>query len=85
MKGLGTVHMLKGSSSFMNYWVNDTYIGENLWHKAGEFTNREPSKHKLVMDAIHNGDCISVVNPGSFTNIFVRTGYHLEGMKVVHD
>ena len=85
MKGLGTVHMLKGSSSFMNYWVNDTYIGENLWHKAGEFTNREPSKHKLVMDAIHNGDCVSVVNPGSFTNIFVRTGYHLEGMKVVHD
>ena len=85
MKGLGTVHMLKGSSSFMNYWVNDTYIGESLWHKAGEFTNREPSKHKLVMDAIHNGDCVSVVNPGSFTNIFVRTGYHLEGMKVVHD
>ena len=85
MKGLGTVHMLKGSSSFMNYWVNDTYIGESLWHKAGEFTNREPSKHKLVIDAIHNGDCVSVVNPGSFTNIFVRTGYHLEGMKVVRD
>ena len=77
--------MLKDSSSFMNYWVHDTYIGENLWHKAGEFTNREPSKHKFVMDAIHNGDCVSVVNPGSFTNIFVRTGYHLEGMKVVHD
>ena len=85
MKGLGIVHMLKGSSSFMNYWINDTYIGENLWHKAGEFTNREPSKHKLVMEAIRNNDCVSVVNPGSFTNIFVRTGYHLEGMKVVKD
>jgi len=52
---------------------------------VAEFKNREPSKHKYVMEAIHNGDCISVYNPGSFTNIFVRTGYHLDGMKVVED
>lgn len=83
MKDLGEVHMLKGGSSFMNYWINDTYIGDKLWHKAGDYKNREPAKHSLVMKAMRDGNCICVKNPGSYTNIFVRTGYHLEGMKVV--
>ena len=77
--------MLNGAKSFVNFWLNDVYIGDKLWHHAGDFANREPAKHKLVMDAIHRGDCISVYNPGAFVNIFVRSGYHLEGMKVVPD
>lgn len=85
MKGLGKVYMLNGGPSFVNYWINDTYYNGKIWHRAGEFKNREPSKHKFVMEAIHNGDCISVYNPGSFTNIFVRSGYHLDGLKVVKD
>jgi hypothetical protein len=83
MNGLGTVHMLKGGSSFMNYWVNDTYLDGRLWHHAGDYANREPARHKYVMEAMRNGDCISVLNPGSYTNIFTRASYHLEGMKVV--
>jgi hypothetical protein len=83
MNGLGTVHMLKGGSSFMNYWVNDTYLDGRLWHHAGDYANREPARHKYVMEAMRNGDCISVLNPGSYTNIFTRASYHLEGMKVI--
>ena len=85
MTGLGKVYMLNGGNSFVNYWINDTYYNGKIWHHAGEFKNREPSRHKFVMEAIHNGDCISVYNPGSFVNIFVRSGYHLDGMKVVPD
>jgi hypothetical protein len=85
MKDLGHVHMLNGGRSFMNYWVNDTYLDGKLWHKDGDYKNREPARHKFVMEAMRNGDCISVLNPGSFTNIFVRSGYHLDGMKVVED
>ena len=85
MQNLGRVYTVKGDSSFMNYWVNDTYIGDTLWHKAGEYKNREPSKHALVMKAYKNGDAIKVKNPGSYTNVFIRNGYHLEGLKVVAD
>lgn len=85
MKGLGRVYMLKGGESFVNYWINDTFFNNKLWHHAGEYKNREPMRHKAVMEAIHNGDCISVYNPGSFVNVFVRAGYHLEGLKVVKD
>lgn len=85
MKDLGYVHMLNGGKSFMNYWVNDTYLDGKLWHKAGDYKNREPMRHKFVMEAMRNGNCISVVNPGSFTNIFIRAGYKLDGMKVVPD
>lgn len=85
MNGLGKVYMLQGGKSFVNYWINDTYYNGKIWHKAGEFKNREPGKHKFVMEAIHNGDCISVYNPGSFVNIFVRSGYKLDGLKVVPD
>lgn len=85
MSGLGHVYMFNGGKSFVNYWINDTYCDGRLWHRAGEFKNREPSKHSAVMEAIRNGDCISVYNPGSFVNIFVRTGYRLENLKVVED
>jgi hypothetical protein len=85
MHGLGHVYMFNGGPSFMNYWVNDTYNNDALWHSAGEYKNREPCRHKLVMEATRNGNVISVRNPGSFTNIFVRTGYHLDGLKVVPD
>ena len=85
MSGLGHVYMFNGGKSFVNYWINDTYCDGRLWHRAGEFKNREPRKHSAVMEAIRNGDCISVYNPGSFVNIFVRTGYHLENLKVVED
>ena len=60
-------------------------INDKLWHKSGDYRNREPAKHKLVMEAVRKGDCIPVYNPGSFVNIFVRAGYHLDGMKVVSD
>ena len=87
MKDLGQVYMLKGGRSFVNYWINDTYYNDRIWHHAGDYANREPARHKYVMDAIHNGDCISVYNPGSSVNIFVRTGYHLDNdtLKVVPD
>lgn len=85
MQGLGHVYTLMGGKSFMNYWVNDVYIDDKLWHRSGDYKNREPAKHKLVMEAVHKGDCVPVYNPGSFVNIFVRAGYHLDGMKVVSD
>lgn len=85
MTDLGTVHQLKGGPSFMNYWINDTYVDGKLWHKSCDYANREPAKHALVMEAMRNGNCIAVTNPGSYTNIFVRSSYHLEGMKVVPD
>lgn len=85
MNGLGHVYTINGGSSFMNYWVNEVCIGDKIWHKAGDYANREPARHKLVMNAMKDGNCISVKNPGSYTNIFVRAGYHLEGMKVVQD
>ena len=85
MTGLGHVYMLNGGPSFLNYWINDTYVENKIWHHAGEFTNREPHRHKLVMNEIHSGNCISVYNPGSFVNIFVRAGWHLEDTKVVKD
>lgn len=85
MNGLGHVYTINGGSSFMNYWVNKVCIGDKVWHKAGDYANREPARLKLVMNAMRDGNCISVKNPGSYTNIFVRTGYHLEGMKVVQD
>lgn len=85
MNGLGKVYMFGGGKSFVNYWINDTYYNDKIWHHAGDFANREPARHKAVMDAIHRGDCISVYNPGSSVNIFVRKGYHLEGYKVVKD
>lgn len=85
MKELGEVHMLKGSTSFMNYWIEDVYLDGRLWHKAGEYKNREPNKNKAVQEAYRTGKCIAVKNPGSFTNVFVKSGYHLEGLKVVKD
>ena len=85
MKDLGSVYMLGGGKSFLNYWLCDTYIDDKLWHCAGDYSNREPSKHKLVMNEFNNGNVITVENPGSFTNVFVRSGYHLEGLKVVKD
>ena len=69
----------------MNFWLTDTFIDGKLWHRAGDFANREPAKHKLVMDAIHKGQCISVYNPGAFVNVFVKKGYHLDGLKVNQD
>lgn len=85
MSNLGRVYMFNGGKSFVNYWINDTYYNGKIWHKAGEFKNREPARHKFVMEAIHNGDCVSVFNPGSFVNIFVRVGWRLENMRVVKD
>ena len=85
IKNLGHVYMLNGNTSFMNYWVKDSYINDKLWHRSGEYTNREPHNHKFVADAINKGYCISVYNPGSFVNVFVRKGYHLDGLKVVRD
>ena len=75
--------MLEGDKSFMNYWLCDTYIDDKIWHHAGDYSNREPARHKYVMQAIRDGNCITVYNPGSFTNIFVRSGYRLDGMRVV--
>ena len=85
IKNLGHVYMLNGNTSFMNYWIRDSYINDKLWHRSGEYTNREPHNHKFVVDAINKGYCISVYNPGSFVNVFVRKGYHLNGLKVVRD
>jgi len=68
----GKIINLKGTSSFMNYWKNNTYIGNNLWHKKGDYTNREPLKNKEVVNAYKNGDAIAIKNPGSFVNIFIR-------------
>lgn len=82
----GKVYQLKGSPSFMNYWIKDV-IGDNgkPWHKAGEYKNREASRNQEVQKAYRRGDVICVKNPGSYTNIYVREGYHLDGMKVVKD
>lgn len=85
MSGLGKVYQIKGGKSFMNYWIKDTFIEGKSWHKAGEYKNREPAHNKYVQEAYRNGDCICVHNPGSFTNVFVRSGYHLEGLNVVKD
>lgn len=85
MKGLGNVYMFDGSKSFMNYWLRSVYIEHKLWHSVGDYTNREPFRHKLVAAEYNNGNVITVENPGSFTNIFIRHGYHLEGFKVVKD
>lgn len=85
MKDVGTVYQFEGGRSFINYWVNDTMYEDKLWHKAGDYKNREPNRHKAVMEAMRRGDCISIYNPGSFTNVFVRNGYHLDGLKVVKD
>lgn len=85
MTSLGHVHMLTGEASFMNYWTRDVFLKDRIWHRAGDYANREPSKHSFVRDAMARGECIQVKNPGSFTNIFVRTGYHLEGMSVIKD
>ena len=85
MKDLGSVYMLGGGKSFLNYWLCDTYIDDKIWHRAGDYSNREPSRHKLVVNEFNNGNVITVENPGSFTNVFVRSGYHLEGLKVVKD
>ena len=82
----GKVYQMKGCPSFMNYWINDVK-GDNgkPWHKAGEYKNREASRNSEVTAAYRRGDAICVQNPGSFTNVYVRDGYHLEGMKVVKD
>lgn len=85
MNDVGKVYTFKGAASFMNYWISDAYIDGKLWHRAGEYRNREPNKHKHVVDSINNGSMIVINNPGSFTNIFVRKGYHLDGMRVVKD
>ena len=85
MTSLGHVHMLAGGTSFMNYWTQDVFLDGRIWHRAGDYANREPAKHSFVRDAMLRGECVQVNNPGSFTNIFVRTGYHLEGMSVVKD
>lgn len=85
MKNLGSVHMMRGGTSFMNYWTKDVYFDGRLWHRAGEYKNREPARHSAVMSAMRDGSCISVHNPGSYTNVFVRAGFHLEGLKVVPD
>ena len=78
--GLGKIYNLKGSASFMNYWTRDV-IGENgkSWHKAGDYANREPHRNQEVKKAYENGDCIAVKNPGSYTNVFVRNGFELDG------
>lgn len=85
MQGVGSVHMMKGGVSFMNYWTEDVYLDGRLWHKAGEYKNREPNRNQYVQEAYRSGKCIPVKNPGSFTNVFIRSGYHLEGLKVVSD
>ena len=72
MKDIGYVEQLKGQSSFMNYWVADVEYNGKIWHKAGDYANREPSKNSAVVEAYHNGSCIQVKNPGSFVNIFHR-------------
>lgn len=85
MQDLGSIYHFNGGKSFMNFWLTDTFINGKLWHRAGDFANREPAKHKLVMDAINKGQCISVYNPGAFVNVFVKKGYHLDGLKVNKD
>ena len=84
MSGEGKVYQLKGNKSFMNYWVRDV-IGDNgkLWHKAGDYKNREASRNQEVQRAYKRGDAICVHNPGSYTNVFVRKGYELKDGKIV--
>ena len=82
----GKVYQMKGCASFMNYWINDVNGDDGKpWHKAGEYKNREASRNSEVTAAYRRGDVIQVNNPGSYTNIYVREGYPLEGMKVVKD
>lgn len=82
----GKVYQLKGCSSFMNYWIRDVNGDDGKpWHKAGEYKNREASRNSEVTAAYRRGDVIQVHNPGSYTNVYVKEGYHLEGMKVVKD
>lgn len=85
MSGAGKVYTFPSGSSFMNYWVEDSYYNGALWHKAGDYKNREPGRHRFVAEAVRDGRCIPVKNPGSYTNVFVRSGYHLDGMSVVPD
>ena len=85
---LGTVYQLKGCPSFLNYWKDDVYNADGtLWHRAGDYKNREASRNSDVVKAYHEGHAFEVKNPGSFTNIFVRKGFHLaEGTtKVIED
>lgn len=84
MSSEGKVYQLKGNKSFMNYWVRDV-IGDNgkLWHKAGDYKNREASRNQEVQRAYKRGDAICVHNPGSYTNVFVRKGYELKDGKIV--
>lgn len=82
----GKVYQLKGCPSFMNYWIRDVNGDDGKpWHKAGEYKNREASRNSEVTAAYKRGDVIQVNNAGSYTNVYVREGYHLEGMKVVKD
>ena len=81
---LGTVYQMKGSTSFMNYWVNDVYGKDGaLWHKAGEYKNREANRNQEVQAAYKRGDAVCVHNPGSFTNLFVREGFELVNGKIL--
>ena len=68
----GKIISSKGGSSFMNYWVKDTYLDGKLWHMAGDYANREPSKNSYVMKAYREGNAIKVKNPGSFVNVFIK-------------
>ena len=77
----GRIHKLEQNANNSQLYKDNPELGK----QAGDYANREPARHKLVMNAMRDGNCISVKNPGSYTNIFVRTGYHLEGMKVVQD
>lgn len=78
MNSEGTVYQMKGVPSFMNYWTKDTYLNGKLWHKEGDYANREPNKNSYVVKAYHDGSAIQVKNPGSFTNVFVRKGYYMD-------
>ena len=84
MSDEGKVYQMKGTKSFMNYWIKDVN-GDNgkSWHKAGEYKNREASRNQEVQKAYKRGDVICVMNPGSYTNLFVRKGYELKDVKIV--
>lgn len=78
MSGEGKVYEVKGCPSFMNYWVEDVnHPDGSHWHDKGDYSNREASRNSEVVAAYHNGSCLQVKNPGSFTNIFVRKGYYM--------
>lgn len=60
--------------TFLIHAANENNL-KHFINDNGDLTNRGPNKHRLVTDAISRGDCVSVITPGSFTNVFIRSGH----------